>query len=54
MAEITISVVLWGFGLKNYMFRLQAHEGVESLGKKKKSNFIGSLLGVLFFTNSYG
>lgn len=36
MAEITISVVLWGFGSKNYMFRLQAHEGIESLGKKKK------------------
>lgn len=36
MAEISISVVLWGFGSKNYRFRLQAHEGVESLGKKKK------------------
>lgn len=36
MAEISISVVLWGFGSKIYRFRLQTHEGVGKPGKKKK------------------
>lgn len=53
MAEISNSVVLWGFGSKIYRFRLQTHEGVGKPGKKK-CNFIGGLCGVVFVTNSYG
>lgn len=42
MVEISLSVVLWGFGLKIPRFRLQAHKVVSLRGKKRQRWSLGS------------
>lgn len=47
MVEISISVVLWGFGSKIPRFRLEAHEGVRKSGGQGEISVVFGKRGVV-------